>query len=163
MEHGQTRIEQWGHTRVEVIGRVPHDRIGWLYGQFDVLVAPSFWPESFGLVTREAIAYHRWVVASNRGAMAKDVTPDGNGFVVDVSRPDALAEVLTRIDDNPDRFRLPTPGTVELRRTEDQVAEIISALQDILPPQPVSMASVSVRKSRTRGKVQPPRRPVHHV
>ena len=57
MHEGEERRELWGPTEVRIIGKVPQHRINWLYGQFDVLVAPSLWPESFGLVTREAAAY----------------------------------------------------------------------------------------------------------
>jgi hypothetical protein len=84
------------------------------------------------LVTREAIAYQRWVVVSNRGAAAEDVVAGRNGFVIDVSKPDALAKILMRIDRDPGRFMVPPARVMKLRQTEAQVAEIISVFEEAL-------------------------------
>lgn len=63
----EVREEVWGDTPVRLVGRKPQDEIVKLYAELDVLLAPSLWPESFGLVTREAQAAGLWVVASDRG------------------------------------------------------------------------------------------------
>ena len=43
------------------------------YASQDVLIAPSIWPESFGLVTREALSAGLWVIASAAGALADPI------------------------------------------------------------------------------------------
>ena len=68
-----------------------------------LLFAPSLWPESFGLVTREAVACGCWVVASNVGAIGEEVTAE-NGFVVDPTT-DALSSVLETIHQNPGKYK----------------------------------------------------------
>ncbi len=67
------REEVWGTTPVRIIGRVAQERICDLYADLDVLLAPSLWPESFGLVTREARTAGLWVVASDRGAIGEEI------------------------------------------------------------------------------------------
>ncbi|MDN7960321.1 glycosyltransferase [Burkholderia orbicola] len=93
----------WGDVPVTIIGRVAQDRIVDIYGRIDVLFAPSLWPESFGLVTREAVACGCWVVASNVGAIGEEVTAE-NGFVVDPTT-DALSSVLETIHQNPGKYK----------------------------------------------------------
>jgi len=75
-----------------------------LYGELDVLVAPSIWPESYGLVTREALAAGLWVVASDRGAIGSDIIEGVNGHLIDVGNAEALSKVLEIIDSNQARY-----------------------------------------------------------
>ncbi len=104
---GMEAAETWNTTPVRRIPRQPQTCIGALYGAFDVLLAPSVWPESYGLVAREALALGLWVVASDRGAMAADITEDVNGHIVSVDDHRALAQVLSRIDADPSRYCAP--------------------------------------------------------
>lgn len=73
----------WGIVPVTFIGRVSQKGIVDLYRKIDVLFAPSMWPESFGLVTREAVACGCWVVASNMGGIGEDVVEGQNGYVIE--------------------------------------------------------------------------------
>ncbi len=131
---GEDRREVWGSTPVLITGRVPQSRAGALYGSFDVLCAPSLWPESFGLVAREALHYGRWVIASSLGAIGEDVVPGQNGWVVDVAQRGALGRILAEIDADPARFARPpklrTPG----RPVGQQVAEIVAVYDRVLHP-----------------------------
>ena len=54
------------------------------YAGQDGLIAPSIWPESFGLVTREAISAGLWVIAADSGALADPLRqqPDAGAIVV---------------------------------------------------------------------------------
>lgn len=73
----------WGKVPVTFIGRIGQNKIVDLYRRLDVLFAPSTWPESFGLVTREAAACGCWVVASNMGGIGEDVIEGENGYVIE--------------------------------------------------------------------------------
>jgi glycosyltransferase involved in cell wall biosynthesis len=131
--HGETRPSQiWGTTPVRIIGRVPQDEIMELYGNIDVLLAPSLWPESFGLVAREALMAGSWVVASNRGAMGEDVVPGVNGFVIDVSDTYELVNVLRQIDQEPARFLVPPALTPNFRKTGKQAEDLVLIYRQIL-------------------------------
>ncbi|BAU90010.1 glycosyl transferase family protein [Methylorubrum populi] len=124
--------EIWGATSVRIVGKVPQEQIGELYAEMDVLLAPSLWPESFGLVTREAHAAGLWVVASRLGAIGEDIDEGVNGFRVDVGSPDGLRAVFQRIDADPERFRASPPQPAHPRRTAADQGEDLIALYDRL-------------------------------
>jgi glycosyltransferase involved in cell wall biosynthesis len=74
--------DMWGTVPVTFVGKTPQEEIDQLYARMDVLVAPSIWPESYGLVTREASAAGVWVVASNMGGIGEDVLEGSTGNVI---------------------------------------------------------------------------------
>jgi len=132
LPRGQIRQEEWNGTPVTFVPSHAMDEVGVLYGQIDVLLAPSTWPESYGLVTREALALGLWVVASDRGAIGQDVVEGENGFVVDVSDHHALVACLARIDTDPKRFRTPPTRRVDLRTSEAQARDLHGIYQRVL-------------------------------
>ena len=101
VDHGLERGEHyrmvWGDTPVEFIGRHHQSEVAALYARLDVLLAPSIWPESFGLVTREAIHAGVWVIASDRGAIGDCVQEGVNGNVVTVDDHVPLMEAIRRL------------------------------------------------------------------
>lgn len=124
--------ETWGATAVRIVGKVPQEQICELYADMDVLLAPSLWPESFGLVTREARAAGLWVVASRLGAIGEDIDEGVNGFRVDVGSPEGLRAVFQRIDADPERFRASPPQPSQPPRTAADQGEDLIALYDRL-------------------------------
>lgn len=95
---------QWGSVPVNIIGRVPQNRIVELYRRIDVLFAPSTWPESYGLVTREASACGCWVVASNLGGIGEDIIEGESGILV---KPEvqSLCDAIHIIDNDTAKFK----------------------------------------------------------
>lgn len=123
----------WGATTVTIRGRVPADKIAGLYGQADVLLAPSTWPESFGLVSREAAICGLWVIANNQGAMGSDVVESKTGFVVDTTSPAALVRVLEAIDIDPARYlQSPPSPDAAPRRAVDQARDILALYRTLI-------------------------------
>ncbi|MEN3211536.1 HAD-IA family hydrolase [Methylorubrum populi] len=122
----------WGTTPITVHGKIPSSAIEEIYARTDVLIAPSTWPESFGLVAREALQAGCWVVASDLGAMGDEITDGVNGFVIDIARPGSLVEVLTEIDRNPDRFKQSPSLKVDLRTADDQSRDLIDFYRTLL-------------------------------
>ena len=123
----------WGSTPVTFVGKTKQEQMHEFYAGVDVLLAPSLWPESFGLVTREALYAGLWVLASDRGAVGEDVVPGVNGWVIDVTSPGPILEVLTQINADPERF-LSSPPQPErpLRRAKDQAEELLQIYADVL-------------------------------
>lgn len=127
------REEVWGTTPVRIVGPVPQGAMAELYADLDVLLAPSLWPESYGLVTREASAAGLWVVAGDRGAIGEDLVEDVNGYRVDVSELAGLRSALKRIDADPARFLAPPPAPPRpLRTARDQGAELVALYAKLL-------------------------------
>jgi glycosyltransferase involved in cell wall biosynthesis len=97
LERGEHYRMEWGDTPVEFIGRHHQSEVAALYARLDVLLAPSIWPESFGLVTREAIHAGVWVIASERGAIGDCVEEGVTGNVVSVDDHLPLMEAIRRV------------------------------------------------------------------
>lgn len=131
MDATSTRRTMWGNTPVTMRGKFPQGDVGALYGQVDVLLAPSVWPESYGLVAREAALAGCWVVASDRGAIGQDVTPE-DGFVVDVSSSAGLASVFDQIDADPQRFLRAPPPPAAPREARAQAEELAALYRKLI-------------------------------
>lgn len=52
------------------------------YNRIDVLLFPSQWKESFGLVVREALARNVWVISTESGGAIEDIQQGINGQIV---------------------------------------------------------------------------------
>ncbi|WP_439136448.1 glycosyltransferase [Roseicyclus sp.] len=129
---GRVRYEDWNGTPVTFVPRVPLTQVGTLYGALDVVLAPSIWPESYGLVTREALAAGLWVVASDRGAIGQDIVQNENGFVVDVADHRGMMNALAKIDADPVRFLSPPVHRLPLRSAQAQTDQLHAIYQRIL-------------------------------
>jgi glycosyltransferase involved in cell wall biosynthesis len=134
---GQIRRENWGENEVTIIGKIKQARIADLYGQLNVVLAPSICVESFGLVVREAISLGKWVVVSDRGALSECVKEGVNGFVIDVSNVLGLLNVLRKLDANPNRYRKHKATQLDLP-TAEQVGGAYVALYREVAAQPLS-------------------------
>jgi glycosyltransferase involved in cell wall biosynthesis len=71
-----------------------------VFGQLDVLVVPSLWPENSPLVIHEAFMHGVAVVGAATGGIP-DLVRDGGGLVYDPTSPAELAGVLQRLIDDP--------------------------------------------------------------
>jgi glycosyltransferase involved in cell wall biosynthesis len=132
MKPGERQVEVWNTTEVEFLPKVPEERVTELYAKIDVLLAPSVWPESFGLVSREALQCGCWVIASDRGSVGECVTEGVNGHIVDVGDTEDLIRVLTDIDRDPARYRVPPPPPPKLRRARDQVDDLARLYRSLI-------------------------------
>jgi glycosyltransferase involved in cell wall biosynthesis len=154
---GNVELAQWGTTPVRFVGKTVQEEMHKLYAEVDVLLAPSLWPESFGLVSREALSCGAWVVASDRGAMGEDVVPGVNGWRIDVATPRALIETLAEIDENPGLY-LSRPPQLPLKTAHEQAAETLKVYLDVLArerrpkPIPAFLADAIARPSPPRPK-----------
>jgi len=85
--------------------------LGWrsdvpsLMTDIDVLVVPSLW-EGFGMVTLEAMAARKPVVASRAGALPEIVADGETGLLVPPADSGRLAEALVAVLSDPARARL---------------------------------------------------------
>ncbi len=130
---GGANFDMWGSTPVRFVGMTPQEAMDQFYAEQDVLLAPSIWPESFGLVAREALAAGLWVVASDRGAMGEDVIPGVNGWVIDVASPEAIFQVFSVLNERPSDFQKSPPPT-PLRSADEQGAELLQLYDDLTKP-----------------------------
>jgi D-inositol-3-phosphate glycosyltransferase len=98
----QTMREEVGlNDLVTFLGKRSQDSLPYYYSAASAVVVPSFY-ESFGMVALEAMACGTPVVASQVGGLAFLVQDGVTGFTVPVDEPQALAERLTILLENPD-------------------------------------------------------------
>jgi L-malate glycosyltransferase len=100
----------------------------------DVVAVPS-WNEAFSLVTAEAMAMGRAIVASDAGALSGLVEHDVNGLLVPPRDPRSLAAAIVRLASDPalaERLgREAKRGAVRFAR-EPRVAEVVELYERVL-------------------------------
>ncbi|HEX8183761.1 MAG TPA: glycosyltransferase, partial [Blastocatellia bacterium] len=114
--------------RLKFLGRVRH--IPELLAAVDVVVVPS-WDEGFSLVTIEAMAARRAVLASNIGGIAGIIKDNATGLLFPPRDVHALTDkLLYLVSDAPLRERLAAQAQRDVysRFGRDQVIERIESL-----------------------------------
>lgn len=122
-DEGYVNKTFWGGVPVTFIGRMSQSAVSTLYQHLDVLFAPSVWPESYGLVTREAVACGCWVVASSIGGIGEDVEQT-NGHKIEPLLEE-LKDVIKNIDLNHLKYKS-NSKTSSIRFVQEQVKELTS-------------------------------------
>jgi glycosyltransferase involved in cell wall biosynthesis len=93
--------------RIEMVGFQRDVRA--LLDRISVVVTPSTWPEPFGLVTLEAMAAGRAVIASAHGGALDLIEEGSSGLLIPPGDPHALATAITTLLNDPAlRIRLGT-------------------------------------------------------
>ena len=89
----------WNGYEINFLAPIPMDEMPIFYSNHDVLIAPSIWPESFGLVSREALSAGLWVIASNSGALAEPILQSSQqvGKVIGVNQLQDLIDAIVEI------------------------------------------------------------------
>ena len=122
----------WGATPVRFVGKTPQEQVHRLYAEHDILAAPSCWPESFGLVSREAMSAGLWVIASDRGAIGEGIVEGENGWIVNVDTPEGLDRVLAEIDSQPEKYQQPPRALLAAQRSAyDQSRDLIEIYRQL--------------------------------
>lgn len=75
----------------------PHSAVMEAWRRCSLAVAPSVWPEPFGLVALEAMISGRPVIASEIGGLSDTVVDGETGLLVTPGDPGALASALRRL------------------------------------------------------------------
>lgn len=101
---GHTKYERYLHEKFEspairFVGRVEPETF---LSEVDVLVVPSLWNESFGMVVIEAYAHGVPVIGSDRGGISELVEAGVTGYLFDPARPGDLITKMERYVDRPD-------------------------------------------------------------
>lgn len=122
----------WGTTEVRIVGLIQQANMSGLYESLDVLCAPSVWPESYGLVSREASSFGLWVIANKIGGMGEDIIHGQNGFVIDTTSLDGLNRCLLEINDNPLRFKKRLKPSLRIEASRLQTDKLVGLFKEVL-------------------------------
>lgn len=82
-------------------GWLSHDGLDEFYRRCTLVVVPSLWPEPFGIVGIEAMAYRKPVVAFDVGGISEWIEDGRTGYLVPRGDIRALTEKITFLMDNP--------------------------------------------------------------
>jgi len=107
---------------VRFMGPFDSSRAGEVYGDLDVLVVPSLWPENSPLVIHEAFMAGVPVVGARQGGIPELVTDGVNGLLYDAFSVAALADALGSIVANPDRLARFREALPEVKSAEEDAA-----------------------------------------
>lgn len=113
-------------TRVTFTGDLTHEDLPAYYRASDVVILPSFPPESFGIVLIEAMACGRPVIAHDIPGVRTVIEDGSDGFLVSPNQPKALAEkILLLLGDKErsDAMGMNGRKKVENRYTWPKIAE----------------------------------------
>jgi glycosyltransferase involved in cell wall biosynthesis len=130
------------HHRIRFLGRVSYDRVPALMQEAEVLLFPSR-HDGFGMVTMEALAAGRPVVASRAVMSARQyIRPGKNGWLLPAEDAPAWSEQIEAILDA--REQLPRWGQAarDMIRSRYCVKEDVSRLLRFLDNLPSVQSSV---------------------
>ena len=91
--------------RITWHGWCQNEKLENLYRQSFAVIFPSIWPEPAGLVTLEAYARFRAVIASNVGGIPEHVQSGKTGILVEPNNTQQLAATITDLANNFDKSR----------------------------------------------------------
>lgn len=98
----RSRAQELGvSSRVTFTGWLNHDELDNLYHRCAIVIVPSIWPESFGMVGIEAMAYAKPVVAFDVGGISEWLKDGETGFLVNPKDIVGLAEKIETILHDP--------------------------------------------------------------
>jgi glycosyltransferase involved in cell wall biosynthesis len=100
--------------RISVLGAVSGEQLGELYLQSDLFTLASRY-EGYGMVFSEAVAHGLPIVGTDAGAIS-DTVPPGAGLLVAPDNPEALANALRRLIENPEQRRRMAAASREASR-----------------------------------------------
>lgn len=148
--HTSTRIhldiagEGWDKPRLEKLadmlglsGRITWhgwcntDKMNALYQECFAVIFPSVWPEPAGLITLEANARYRPVIASAVGGIPEHVRDGETGFLVPANNVQKLAQAITNLSEDYQKCRLLGQQAHTLFTTEFTMDVHIKNLQKI--------------------------------
>ncbi|MGQ9455046.1 MAG: glycosyltransferase [Armatimonadota bacterium] len=89
-------------TNVRLLGAFSSEQIDSVYGEIDVLIAPSLWVEPFGLVAAEAVARGVPVIAADTCGFEEIVKHEVNGLLFRRGDKDSLKAAISRCLNEPE-------------------------------------------------------------
>jgi glycosyltransferase involved in cell wall biosynthesis len=117
---------------VRFAGPFGDERASEVYGQVDVLVVPSLWPENSPLVVHEAFMSGVPVVASRLGGLSGLIEHDRWGWLFDPRRPGELTAALRALVDRPDTLARWSAALPPVRSLEDDAAQWEVTYREVL-------------------------------
>lgn len=101
------------------------------FPMIDVLIVPSIWEESLGMVIAESWAFSVPVIGSRRGGIPEMIEPGKNGFLFDPDRPEELTAIICGVAENPSSIEDLIPNVLTSARSFLDVARWVDRWQSL--------------------------------
>jgi glycosyltransferase involved in cell wall biosynthesis len=102
------------------------------------MVVPSLWPESFGLVAREASLLGLWVVASAAGGLSGTVIEGESGHVFAPGDSERFQNILAELDRDWKKYKQLVAESIismlDIKSVEQNVDATHQMYQKVLSP-----------------------------
>ena len=121
-----------GNPRISYEGKFPHEKIGEVLSEVDVLVVPSMWYENTPIIMYEAFATKTPVIATNAGGMAELIGQFDGGWLFPRGDVDGLARTMQRLIDEPALVAEAGKRIKPVRRIEEHIADLERAYAEVL-------------------------------
>ncbi len=111
-------------SRIVWHGKMPAEQVGGLVKEFHCLVHPAIYLEVFGLTIGEAIAQHKYVIATRCGGAEMQIHSEADGILVEPNKIDELANAIKKYltsPHNPNR---------KIRSINEHTSDLIRLFQE---------------------------------
>ncbi|MHA2403329.1 MAG: glycosyltransferase family 4 protein [Candidatus Kariarchaeaceae archaeon] len=112
-------------------GEFPHDQLGNVLSEIDVLIVPSVWQENNPRVIQEAFASKTPVVASSVGGITEFVKHEVNGLLFERGNEDDLSRQMYRFINEPDLIQRLRTGISPVKKIENEVEELLEIYEEL--------------------------------
>jgi glycosyltransferase involved in cell wall biosynthesis len=119
-------------TAIKFHGAFPHEELGDVLSEIDILVVPSRWHENNPRVVQEAFATKTPVIGSDVRGLSEFVKHDVNGLLFERDNTDQLAHHLRRLVEQPELLNQLSKGVGPVKTMEEEVAELEGIYEDLL-------------------------------
>jgi glycosyltransferase involved in cell wall biosynthesis len=133
-EYSASLHEQATNPAIQFMGRVPHQELGQVLADADVVVVPSVWYETYCLIIQEAFAAKVPVIASNLGALAERVTDGVDGLLVPPHDAGALRGAMQKVIDDRSLLAGLRESVPRMKRLREHTEEILTLYEGLLAP-----------------------------
>jgi glycosyltransferase involved in cell wall biosynthesis len=113
-------------------GAFPHEHLGEILSQIDVLVVPSQWHENNPRVIQEAFASKTPVIASNVNGISEFIQHEINGLLFERNDVADLAHQLRRVITEPDLLEHLRAGIPRVKCIEEEVEELMEIYGELI-------------------------------
>lgn len=121
-------------SRVKMLGYISGEEKDKIFKSVDCLLIPSLWYENAPVVIVEAAAYGVGIIGSDLGAIPEFITHEKSGLLFEPGNPQALADALKRVINEPDlkvRFREGGKDLLAQSSVESMVDSYLEKYEDL--------------------------------
>ncbi len=126
------KVQAGDNAHIHFHGAFRRDELQSVFGTFDVLVVPSLWQETYGLVIQEAFAAHIPVIASAVGAIPEVVQDNVNGLVFEMGSTQALMHQMQRILDDTHLLPRLRSGIPPVKDIQTEATQLVQVYKNLL-------------------------------